>query len=649
MDSTRQPNIRIWINDNQKVFGYALSLLLFLIGGWAFYRITHTIPTRGIADIYRFFVRENSILLATITVSLFLLYLVPGKAGKSLRWLWVIVIFAVYLQGEWLIRRTGYFQLYGIQPWVDATEYYANTQRLLMGFASQGTTNARPLFSAFFSILLWITSLDMVEAITLLVFCVAVAYYLFGESLRSFFGPITAAMTTGLTFMFYRNYLGAITSESLGLILGMGGWIVLFWAASHKSLSRFCAGLALVTLALIARAGPFVVLPAIVVAGFFLFKQRQHWLKYAATTIATIIAGFGINSLILNIYSQGKSVAFTSYIYSLYGMAAGGKSWGYIKLTHPDVFFGMAEPERTQTIINLTWELIKSNPWDLIRSMLSQYYFFVAKLNTSVFSYLFTQIDWYNTAILIVLYTLSILSIILLIKNHRSSTNLIMLAVFVGVLLSIPLVPPQDELDMRPYAVVVPILNILPAISLEWLVARLMRLRKTTSLPLDGTLHGTKSLPGSPLPGLFSGLVLVALLFIPIFLHKYPVTKTSASVTCPAGQSPFVWYHKPNNATNILTEVEWTGKNWMTIRQADRLKHDLLYKGILLFDEFNREVVFSQSVNYLDNRSAWVVGDAGIYKTGKGYYGGCGTYVDDPAWWGFNYFRLDSASFLGAK
>jgi hypothetical protein len=223
------------------------------------------------------------------------------------------------------------------------------------------------------------------------------------------------------------------------------------------------------------------------------------------------------------------------------------------------------------------------------------------------------------------------------------------LAVFVGVLLSIPLVPPQDESDMRPYAVVVPILNILPAISLEWLFTRLMRFRNTTSLPLDGTLHGTKTLSNSPQPAVFSGLVLIALLVIPIFLHKYPVTKTSASMICPAGQSPFVWYHLPNNATNILADVEWNGKNWLTIRQADRLKHDLLYKGILLFNEFNREVVFSQSVNYLDNRSAWLVGDVGIYKAGKGFYGGCGTYVNDPAWWGFNYYRLESSQYLGVE
>ncbi len=635
--------------ENQKVFGYILSGILLVIGGWVFYIITHTIPSRNVGDIYRFFVRENSILLLSVTGSLFLLYLIPGSAGRSLRWIWIVIIFAVYLQGEWLIHRTGFFQLYGIQPWVDATEYYANTQRLLMGFASQGTTNARPLFSAFFSILLWISRLDMVEALTMMVFMVAVAYYLFGESLRVYLGPITAALTTGMTFMFYRNYLGAITSESLGLILGMGGWVALFWGASHKSLLRFCIGLFLVTFALIARAGPFVVLPAIVLAGIYLFRKRQIFLKYILATIASIIAGFGINSLLLNIYSAGKSVAFTSYIYSLYGMAAGGKTWGYIKTAHPDVFFGMVEPARTQKIIDLTWELIKSNPWDLIRSMLSQYYFFVAKLNTSVFSYLFARIDWYNTAILIVLYTLSIISIIILIKNHRSSTSIVLLAVLVGVLLSVPLVPPQDESDMRPYAVVVPMLNIIPAISLEWLFSRLKWFTKSESLPVAETLSGAKPLASSTIPALFSGITLVALLIIPIFLHKYPPSKTSATMSCSDGLSPFVWYHLPDNTTNILTDLNWNGKNWLTIRQADRLKHDLLYKGILLFNEFDREVVFSQSVNYLDNRSAWLVGDANTYKAGKGFYGGCGTYIDDPSWWGFNYFRLENSTFLGVE
>lgn len=633
----------------KKFFELILSVLLLLLGGWVYYTITHTAPSRQMGDIFRFFVRENSILLLTITASLFLFYLIPGYWGKAIRWIWVILIFAVFLQGEWLIKRTGYFQLYGIQPWVDATEYYANTQRLLMGYPSQGTTNARPLFSAFFSILLWITNLNMVEAVTALVFLVGVAYFLFGESIRAYFGPVASALTIGLTFMFYRNYLGAITSESLGLILGMGGWVMLFGAVSHKSLLRFCLSLFLVTLALIARAGPFIVLPVVVLAGLYIFKKRHHWVKVLLAGGATIVTGFGINSILLNIYAQGKSVAFTSYIYSLYGMAAGGKSWGYIKTAHPDVFFGMAEPERTQKIIQLTWDLIKSNPFDLIQSMLSQYYFFVAKLNTSVFSYLFARIDWYNTAILVILYSLSIVSIIILLRKHRSSTPLLLLAILVGVLLSVPLVPPQDESDMRPYAVVVPMLNLIPAIALEWLLSRLAGRVKWLAFPLDETLQGSRLIPAARFPGIFSGLVLIALLVIPIFLYRFPVTKTSISYTCPEGEKPFVWLHKKDNATHILRDVEQNSRNWLTLGQAERLKHDLLYKGILLFDEFEQEVSFSQSVNYLDNRSAWLVGDAGMYDKGEGFYGGCGIYVDDPSWWGFNYFRLSKSEFLARE
>jgi hypothetical protein len=361
------------------------------------------------------------------------------------------------------------------------------------------------------------------------------------------------------------------------------------------------------------------------------------------------LAGFGINSLLLNIYAQGKSVAFTSYIYSLYGMAAGGKSWGYIKIAHPDVFFGMAEPERTRTIIQLTLDLIKSNPMDLIGSMLSQYYYFVAKLNTSVFSYLFTRVDWYNTAILVVLYTLCIISIILLLRSHRSSPSLILLAVLIGVLLSVPLVPPQDESDMRPYAVVVPMLNVLPALALQWAFSRIAGKTKLLYFPIEETLRGNRLLPVMRFPGVYSGIVLVTLLVVPIFLFKFPVTSTELTYTCPEGEKPFVWHHRPNNATHILADVEQNSRNWLTLLQAERLKHDLLYKGILLFDEFNKEVSFSQSVNYLDNRSAWLVGDAGMYKSGAGFYGGCGEYVDDPSWWGFNYFRLKNSQFLGKE
>ena len=141
-----------------------LNLVLVILGIWFFSFLTKENPPKSLGAIYKFYVQENSILLLTLVGGYFLLNLIPGKLGKALRWFWMLFVFAGFMQGIWLTKRTAYFQLYGIQPWVDATEYYANAQRLLLGYASQGTTNARPFFSAFLAVLLWVGQLDMIRA-----------------------------------------------------------------------------------------------------------------------------------------------------------------------------------------------------------------------------------------------------------------------------------------------------------------------------------------------------------------------------------------------------------------------------------------------------------------------------------------------------
>ncbi len=622
-----------------------LNLVLVILGIWFFSFLTKENPPKSLGAIYKFYVQENSILLLTLVGGYFLLNLIPGKLGKALRWFWMLFVFAGFMQGIWLTKRTAYFQLYGIQPWVDATEYYANAQRLLLGYASQGTTNARPFFSAFLAVLLWVGQLDMIRASIYLLFIVAVAYYIFSENLRKQFGYVAAALAMAVTFMFFRNYLGAFSSEGLGISLGMGGWIILFWGASRKNLPAFCVGLFFTTIAFITRAGPFIVLPTVILAGIWIFRQRYKIWLFLVSTIATVVSGFGINSIVLNTFSSGKSVAFTSYIYSLYGMAAGGKSWGYIKVAHPDVFFGMAEPERTQKIISLTIELIKSNPFDLIKSMLSQYYFFTAKMNTSVFSYLFARVDSYNIAIMVIFYALSILGIVILVRKWKNSTSLLILAILVGVLISVPLVPPQDESDMRPYAVAVPIINLIPALAMEFIFRRLpliSRIQHRFPIFLSDTAKPSLSLPAL----VYSGALLVILFTIPFGLYSTAKPQQIETTMCPAGEMPYVWIHLDQNTTFIRKNTEWNGRNWMTIGQAERLKHDILYKYVEFFDELKVETEFSQSVNILDHRSAWLIGDGGIYQPGNGYYRGCGIYVDNPTWWGFNYFRLSSAEFV---
>ncbi len=214
------------------------DILAFLAGCLLFFLTLFNQLPLVYRNFIKFFVKENSIVLICIFCFLALTYLISGWPGRTIRWLGLIWLFGIFLRGYWLINRTAFYQLYGILPWVDATEYYANAQRVILGFPMVGVTAGRPLFSTFFGSLLTYTQSNMIYSIGILVFLVAVSLFIFGEYIRKEYGVIPAAFAVALTFMFYRNYLGAISSESLGLLVGLAGWIWLIIGVNQTIISK---------------------------------------------------------------------------------------------------------------------------------------------------------------------------------------------------------------------------------------------------------------------------------------------------------------------------------------------------------------------------------------------------------------------------
>jgi hypothetical protein len=615
------------------------------IGFYLFYVIVTSSLSVAQRDFITWFVNENAILLASILLFFILAYLIPGWPGRSIRWVGLATFLGVILRGYWLIKRTEFFQVYGFLPIADASEYFENAQRLLLGFPAQGTTIGRPLFTSLFAGLLWLTHMDLLKALMVLVILTGFSIYLLGESTHKHFGTLPASIMIAFTVMFYRNYLGAISSESLGLIFCCVGWAILFETFQRPSIRIYLAGTFFLTVALITRAGPFFIIPFILLAFLIFYRAKPMWIQYILGTVVVFAAGFGLNSFVLGILTGNKSYLFPNYLYSLYGMAAGGKGWGYIKQAHPDIM-ALTEPLRTQQLYQITLDLIKSHPWVFIINLIKQYWYFVLYGNTSVFSYLFTSIDWYNILLMVLLYGLCIWTVVLLIKNRKELKHLVLLGAIVGIVLSVPFVPPQDESDMRAFAVVIPIMALVPAFSLDAIIRyvftgigskrKLSGVKKTVLQEKNVTHYATIVL----------AVIILGGSILPIFSLQGIARPINSSVpVCPSGTTPYVWNYLHHNSVSIQTEMPFSSENYIHAWQARSLIHNLYFSGrTTLFKAFQDGTTITENVNYLDGNSAWVITPSDIYKAGDRIYSGCGNFVKSDDIYLLDYITIVSAN-----
>jgi hypothetical protein len=352
-----------------------------------------------------------------------------------------------------------------------------------------------------------------------------------------------------------------------------------------------------------------------------------------------------VNSNVLDILSAHTSYLFPNSLYSFYGMAAGGHGWGYFKIARPDIW-AMDEPERTRMLFQATIEVIKANPLILVWNMLKQYYYFVLLGNTSVFSYLFTTIRWYNIGLIAVLYSASLWTIIKLIRIRKGLTSLILLAILVGILLSIPFVPPQDESDMRAYAVSVPVMALFPALAIQdwagWIWKRIAgKLRMVQ--PSEST-HESKTclIPVS----LSFGILVIALAVLPTYTMRGAARPAFvAPAVCASGEVPISWLYQRENSMSIVNNQDPIGIYSIRMSQVERLMHDIYFAPHLgVFQSMTEGYAVSQQVNLVDGSSGWVLAPTVQLKPGDGLYSGCALFHDDDNFYLFDFFKVTNAA-----
>jgi pilus assembly protein TadC len=128
-------------------------------------------------------------------------------------------------------------------------------------------------------------------------------------------------------------------TEIIGLSLGSLSFAVMLRGSQERHTYLVIFGIFLLTLALNARAGAFIVLPALILWGTWFFRGCSRFsVRFLINGFTAVALGFLINFIILKttISSENTSIVNANYSYALYQLAVNSKKWYQIWIDYPE-------------------------------------------------------------------------------------------------------------------------------------------------------------------------------------------------------------------------------------------------------------------------------------------------------------------------
>ncbi len=461
-------------------------------------------------------------------ILLYLLFRIPGRIGTLLAFGAVMVMFAMPLAGLWSSGHTQSSVISGLIQLNDARGYYTDALRLTIGESFSFFSSRRPLFPGFLSFVLMITRHNLMVSLMILCAITAVSCYLMIREIQSTHGTEAAVFLLMMVFLYYRLHSGITMSENFGIALGCLGFTILWRGVTDKSLWLIWFGIFSTTLALNARAGAFFVLPFLVIFAGRLFRESKYisW-RVVFITSGAVVLGFFCSLLLGRLIGQAGGIPFANFSYTLYSLAAGGKSWAYIAEVHPQVFL-LSEPQHTTTVFQLAFELMQEKPMQTIQGAL----FFWKALFTDTLYHVFSFVsreNWVlNPIVKWALYFLSIMGMAAWFRDRKSALNSLVMICIVGIFLSVPLVPPTDSFRIRPYASSIAMICMLPALGVAHL-SSWMKLQTFANVDLQKPAN--IALP-------FNLVLILLTLIAPVIIRHTSSLPESAPISCGLNSQP---------------------------------------------------------------------------------------------------------------
>jgi hypothetical protein len=405
----------------------------------------------------------------------------------------------------------------GLLPFRDAFDYFNGADWLLSGHVIRTINEGaawRPLYPGLLATLLWITGRNLQWALAIQVWMAGMSFALAASYVRNRIGAAAGAAFITLMYFYIQPLIGTAYTETIGLALGCLALVVLWESARSKNTPLLIGGLALLMLAVSERAGAFFVFPLLVVwAGWAWRGEERFAWRQASLALGTVVIGYAaFNMLFSKLVVEPGGYPFGNFAFTLYGQVNGGA--GYHKAFED---LGVRNPA---LIMRAAERFFLAHPQGFAVGAAKAYRDFFSPM-WGVFSYGNEIADgaFWLAATALLLYGLY-----RLVRRIGEAEASLLVAAFVGIVLSIPFLPPIDG-GVRIYASTMPFIYAIAA----WAIARLWP-RSSSERPVTAMPTMSEGL---------GALIGVMMVIVPVvILHMTPQPQFEAA-SCPADQVPY--------------------------------------------------------------------------------------------------------------
>jgi hypothetical protein len=498
----------------------------------------------------------------------------------------IVALFFLPLWWLWYSGNSETMLIGGLLPYSDASGYLTDARLLSDGLSFNALGNDHPLATALLAVLWNITSGNYHLVLALINLLDATASWLAMGEVTVLLGAIPGATWLLIDFLFVRRFIGMPLSEHLGIIFGSLGITLGCRAARSGQESTWVLSIFALTLALLARSGAILTIPSLLVGAYLAWPKKGHR-RWALPTIATlaVIAAFSLNELIKWTVGVQPANTVNDAVYVLYSLVFGGtwhdalNRYGFDSLA--------------------VWRVVRaqlfSHPFSLFDGAVRSLVAFVREL------YLFSFVArrWLNIALHLA-FAAGVIAMLSALRRDRRAWWLV--SALVGLLVSMPLLPPWDTDGMRIYAATIPLIALTAAVGMNGACMAIgqttigMRIQRSGSfLRLFGLSNAgePKGLHVVQYCTLAATVALSA--FLPPFLRlgSKPPNQSLGNAYSQGGTEASVEY-LPNAALHIVSN--FTPPSITTLRLADfraglRAFQDLYPAEAALLDSLPAECV----------------------------------------------------------
>ncbi len=186
------------------------------------------------------------------------------------------------------------------------------------------------------------------------------------------FGPIAALALAAVGVLFAMQWaIGTFMTEVYGLAAGFAGAALLMRHAEQRDATALAVGLALMSLALAARAGALFVLPLLAVWGYLTLRPPGRWVApQGAIVVALSLAAGPLLQWLGALHYLGEAInTGGNFAASLYGLSTGSRDWSQAYRDFAPLFATRPEAEVFAHIQQKAIDNIRAQPGVLIESL----------------------------------------------------------------------------------------------------------------------------------------------------------------------------------------------------------------------------------------------------------------------------------------